>query len=266
MTWLGLILFALGAVAVLYGLALLSTGEEFMAEERFDARLIALVSLKDYGINRGFNITDKMIEDIGKLEEAYLKNMSSEASWSKEDLTILDQLTRSITEVTYPVTTENIGNITNETSYRWAQNFLWSGIAAALLSGFMMTLIKSSEWDLWKVIASILLGIVGAVVYVMLPNGKINLVAGLDQETKMTNISRIIIGGILGYVIYLIVPDIFSILDKPRDPSTNKFGLLYPLVGGYSISLVVGLLSKAVTAVELTLGLDEKKNVGSLRK
>src|SRR5215468_6673431 len=88
-------------------------GEVNMAEERFDARLMTLVALKDYGINRGFNITDKMIEDIGKLEETYLKNMSSEASWSKEDLALLDQLTRSITEVTYPVTTENIRNITN---------------------------------------------------------------------------------------------------------------------------------------------------------
>ena len=70
----------------------------------------------------------------------------------------------------------------------------------------------------------------------------------------------------MGYVIYLIVPDIFGSLSGTNPSAKNALGLLYPLVGGYSISLVVGVLGKAVTAVELTLGLDEKKNVGSLRK
>jgi preprotein translocase subunit Sss1 len=121
--------------------------------------------------------------------------------------------------------------------------------------------------EVWEVMAAILLGIVGAVIYVMLPNGKINIVAGLDEETKLTNIARVIIGGIMGFVIYLITPDVFSSLQPPKNNSVkNALGLLYPLVGGYSISLVVGVLSKAVTAVELTLGLDEKKNVGALRK
>jgi hypothetical protein len=70
----------------------------------------------------------------------------------------------------------------------------------------------------------------------------------------------------MGYVIYLITPNVFSSLYTTNDTAKNALGLLYPLVGGYSISLVVGVLSKAVTAVELTLGLDEKKNVGALRK
>jgi hypothetical protein len=118
---------------------------------------------------------------------------------------------------------------------------------------------------LWEVMAAISLRVVGAVIYVMLPNGKINIVAGLDDEAKLTNVARIIIGRIMEYVIYLIKQDVvFSSLGSTS--SKSNFGLLYPLVGGYSISLVIGVLSKAVTAVELTLGLDEKKNVGALRK
>ncbi len=75
-----------------------------------------------------------------------------------------------------------------------------------------------------------------------------NLVAGLDREAVMTNASRIVAGGILGYVIYLMVPDMFAKLRAPgADSGIPK--VLFPLLGGYSISLVIGVIGKAVTAV-----------------
>jgi hypothetical protein len=57
------------------------------------------------------------------------------------------------------------------------------GVAAAVLSGIMMFAINTAlqPTKVWEVLAAILLGIVGAVIYVMLPNGKINIVAGLDE-------------------------------------------------------------------------------------
>jgi hypothetical protein len=231
------------------------------------SRLYALLELKDFAIARGMPITDETIRSIGELEDTH---QTSPTSWSKDDIFKLDTLIRAVSETTYPITIENIDNVrkSDGRSYRWVYRFLWVGVGFALMSGLMMAMIKSNSFvsALWEVMASISLGVVGAVIYVMLPNGKINTVAGLDTETIMTNVSRIVTGGLLGYVIYLIVPNLFDILKDPNKPSKDALGLLYPLIGGYSISLVVGILSKAVTALELTLGLDEKKNRNSLRK
>lgn len=244
-----------------------------MSETRFGVpygRLQRLSRLKNFAIVRGASISDETIRDIGELEDRILFNGKPDGTWTKDDLIKLDLLIRVISEATYPITIDNVDNLLDKGgSYYWVHLFLWVGVAAAVLSGIMMYAInaKLEPKKVWEVMAAILLGIVGAVIYVMLPNGKINIVAGLDEETKLTNIARIIIGGIMGYVIYLITSDaVFSSLSSTNNTAKNALGLLYPLVGGYSISLVVGVLSKAVTAVELTLGLDEKKNVGALRK
>jgi hypothetical protein len=236
--------------------------------EEVEARLINLLALKNFAITRGSPLSDDIIRRVGELEE---KHHAYGVAWDKDDFINLDQITRAVSEVTYPITTDNIQEFTGTNGkgyYKWVHNFLWIGVISAVVSGIMMTLMKAQVApEICEVLASIALGVVGAVLYVMLPNGKINIVAGLDRETITTNLARIITGGLLGYVIYLIIPNIYDVLSGPRPVSSkNALGLLYPLVGGYSISLVVGILSKAVTAVELTLGLDEKKNVGSLRR
>ena len=42
--------------------------------------------------------------------------------------------------------------------------------------------------------------------------------------------------------------------------------LILPFIGGYSITLVVGVLAKAVAAIALTFGIDEKSIRSSLQK
>lgn len=231
-----------------------------------DSRLAKLVKLKDFSVTRGMPADKVAITEINALEA---KHQVSNFPWEKEDLDTLDLITRALSELTYPITIDNVENVYDTSgqafSYRWVNRFLGIGIFLAVFSGILMALIKKNPMimgadlsELWKVAASISLGAVGAVIYVMLPNGRINIVAGLDRETITTNGARIGIGGLLGYVIYLIKPQIF-------DTSTEPLSLLLPLVGGYSISLVVGILSKAVNAVELTLGLDDKR-LNTLRK
>jgi hypothetical protein len=62
----------------------------------------------------------------------------------------------------------------------------------------------------------------------------------------------------------MIYPTMF---DTSNDHSfSNPPKLFIPLVAGYSTSLAIGILGKAITAVELTLNLDDKKNQAVLRK
>jgi hypothetical protein len=224
-------------------------------------RLRELLDLKNFAISRGYPVPDGTIEDISALESALA---SSPDQVSQKDLIKLDLLTRDLSTITYPVTVDNVASLLEGRGVtKFASWLLTIGLCAAMSGGALIGLINAgTESDhFFKVVLAICLGIVGAILYVMLPNGRLNTVAGLDQESVATNLMRVIIGGLLGFVIYIVKPDLLSV-----QKGSAAYGLLAPLIGGYSITLVIGILAKAITAVELTLGLDDKKTHVALRK
>jgi hypothetical protein len=228
----------------------------------FSATVAALVRLKSYAVVRGYTIPDSLIDEIANLQGVARTPQSTEVA--TKDLVKLDQLIRDVSQITYPINLENLDAITSGNGItRFSYWLLFLGMCAAILAGILIAVINGGapvgQWA--KAPLAICLGLIGAVIYVMLPNGRLNVVAGLDDESIATNLLRVITGGLLGFVIYVVKPDFLSL-----QQGSAAFGLLAPLIGGYSITLVVGILAKAVTAVELTLNLDEKKTQASLKK
>ncbi len=228
-----------------------------------DLRLAKLIRLKDAAIAKNIPIPQETLLGIGELEKA---RGGSTQALPESEANKLDLLTQALAEATYPITVDNVDRLENgQGEAAFAIYVLAGGLILAVLSGIGIGLVRNNYapplTDACKILSSIFLGTLGAVLYVMLPNGRINMYVGLDREMRTNCVARIIIGGILGYVIYLIYPDFF------RPPESGKVGLelLYPLIGGYSISLVVGILSRTVTAVELALGINERKNVNALK-
>jgi hypothetical protein len=233
-----------------------------ISKSYFPERLADLVRLKSFAILRGYAISDSLIDEIAKLESAARSSQLEDIA--TEDIIKLDRLIRDVSQITYPINLENLSAITSGNGITKFSYWLLSfGLCAALLAGVLIALINGGtplgQWV--KAPLAICLGIIGAVVYVMLPNGRLNIVAGLDDESIATNLLRVITGGLLGFVIYVVKPDFLSL-----QQGSEAYGLLAPLIGGYSITLVVGILAKAVTAIELTLNLDDKKTQASLRK
>jgi hypothetical protein len=230
---------------------------------RFDVggRLKGLIILKNFAVTRGYAVPDGIIDEIVNLE-AILRDSQPEKILPTE-IVKLDRLIRDISVITYPINSENVSKILEGNGVtRFSYQLLSYGLLAAILAGAIIGLINTDtligNW--LKAPLAICLGVVGAVLYVMLPNGRLNIVAGLDEESIATNLLRVITGGLLGFVIYVVKPDFLNV-----QKGAEAYGLLAPLIGGYSITLVVGILAKAVTAVELTLNLDEKKTQASLR-
>jgi len=262
-------------------------------------RLDALLALKDYAIKAPLDVGADIIQGINTLDYAYER---SEAPTSDtralldsvvregpaadqrplleglidKDRSKLDQLILLLTRITYPVTIENLSHLANkELLPKFVNKIIWTGISAAILCGVFMAVIRlggrgASGFEYAELLAegskallALSLGTVGSVVFVMLPDGKLNIFAGLDEETKAMNKLRITMGALLGFVLYVIRPNMFQFL---QNPALSALELLFPLLGGYSITLVVGVLAKAVTALELTLNLDEKRTRASLRR
>jgi hypothetical protein len=227
-----------------------------------ESRVHKIVQLKNFAISKGYALPDNLIEDLAKLE-IQIKD-STFSAIGQTEIVKIDKIIRDLCEITYPINIANIDKVTRgEGVTRFAYIVLATGLAAALACGAFIWIIKieSGFAEGVKSPLAIFLGIVGAVIYVMLPNGRINTIAGLDPESVALDLFRIFMGGILGFVIYIVNSDFLSL-----KAGGAAYGLLAPLVGGYSISLVVGILAKAVTAIELTLNLDEKRSQASLRK
>ncbi len=268
-----------------------ATPVQLLAESEDAKRLALLIKLKDYAIKNSFDIGDEIIQGVNTLDYFYVRTSPDSKSpttapapqqpeekvgrISDKDLIKLDRLTVALTRVTYPITIENVGRLTDTKGLaKFVSALLWLGIGSALLSGIVMGIIKlgsnstqlsgyvvSAEAS--KVLLALLLGTVGAILYVMLPNGKLNIVAGLDEESIVMNRLRIALGALLGFVLFVIKPSMFNFL---LDKTANPFELLIPLIGGYSVTLVIGILAKAITAVEITLNLDEKKIRATLKR
>ena len=98
---------------------------------------------------------------------------------------------------------------------------------------------------------AICLGIIGALDYMFF-----NFMGSIQEraagtEDFYTNLLRTLLGGILGWLCY------YAIV-RDLGQSDQSALLLLPFLAGFSTRLVVGIISQAISAIELTLGLEDK--------
>jgi hypothetical protein len=228
-------------------------------------RFQSLMDLKVFAVENAYSIPEKLIADIAAFEHKYFQDAET-FKFEADDLGNLDRLTIELSQVTYPVTTSNVSEVRAGSKISvFVYGVLAFGLLAAFISGWFTWIIKQGGpcAGFAEAALPLTLGMVGAIVYVMLPNGRLNVVAGLDAENIANNVVRIVMGGLLGYVLYVAR---FIAQSGATQPTIDSWTLFLPLIGGYSITLVVGILAKAVAAVQLTLNIDEKSIRASLYK
>lgn len=230
-------------------------------------RFLSLREMKEFAVGKGYKVPEKLIDDIVELEYKF-RDRNKPSEWDLNDLKNLDRLTIALSAITYPVTACNVNRLgANSGITAFVYWLLIAGLVAAAVSGYFAWFIENGkdhqDWYLALAAAFLpmTLGIVGSIVYVLLPNGRLNVVAGIDAENIAMNIVRVGIGALLGFVFLYAARSLANkTLSDPIDPWT----LFIPLMGGYSVSLVVGVLAKAVAAIQLALNIDEKSVRASL--
>jgi hypothetical protein len=117
----------------------------------------------------------------------------------------------------------------------------------------------------WIVLWCIALGGLGAVASLLLHVLKLMPQEMLQRSEEMEVIGRIFLGCLFSLVLTL------TLAPRPLlefreylvrgigSPPQGGVQLLLPFLCGYSIPLVLGLLSKAIEAIELTLGLEMRR-------
>ncbi len=223
-------------------------------DELFWTRVEALVRLKDYALSSNLDLSDEVLEDINHLVSGDISSAASRGY-------TLDRCIRDVTEITYPTTIETIG--LDKSKYLGIQNkFLWIiaifGIIMLILAVVARSVLSALPPDSTTATFALesfltaCLGTLGALVYIFF-----NLIGVLSEKAfssqdMFTNSLRLVIGAIVGWLCY------FAFLQGQGLGEGEKSMLLLPFLAGFSTRLVVGIITQAISAVELTLGLEDK--------
>jgi hypothetical protein len=103
---------------------------------------------------------------------------------------------------------------------------------------------------LWRAVLAVALGGLGALFY-----AGYNLIGVIQEKAFNANdwiaqSIRFVLGLAIGFILWFAIP-------AATDPK-NNFMLLLPFIAGFSTRLVVGVITKAIQAIEVTLGIDSK--------
>ena len=131
--------------------------------------------------------------------------------------------------------------------------------------------VKATKYSMWIAATwALALGGLGAVASIFLHVLKL-----LPQQTLRTSdefevIGRIILGCLFSTILAttLVASQLAGFFGQLKEGKIPDGGavLLLPFLAGYSITLVLNLLDKAIRAVELTIGLEDRRSAGAANR
>lgn len=216
----------------------------------FYKKLSLLIALKDYALSRNLFLEDEILEEIGKISGDTYKNEQTRNA--KLDICI-----REVTRVTYPTTIKTL-NIDGSrrfgkgSLFLTALFFLGAGVLWAAMHFHAISLGNvNAEIEFYQSVFAACLGVLGAIIYIFFNLIGVLSEEAFDEKEHFSNFVRIVIGAIVGWLT-------FFAIDMPNEINQqNEYLLLLPFLVGFSTRLVVGIINQAITAISLTLGLED---------
>jgi hypothetical protein len=233
-------------------------------------KLEKAIALKDYALAANFDVPEDIIKRLNKV--AFRKG-----SLTSEDLadeaTDIDTVIRDLTEITYPTTIHTLFLSGDSPKQTRAFKVFSMTLVALGICGLVFAIIGYWEmWALqapealagkkaWESIVALSLGLLGSLVYILFNMIGILSEKAFEVEDTFSNYARLILGPIIGWVFYITFgQEVFS------NPSKTSPLMLLPFLAGFSTKLVVGIITQALKAIELTLGLEDKTTQLAQRK
>ena len=243
-----------------------STKESY--SDSFRERTLGAVALKDYATAKGLNIPDAILKIIN---EAHL--IADEQRQPPDSVAVrLDEAIRDLSRITYPTTAETLlftAQRGRTLSRRLASRYMLPLIAliSIVIAIWSFGQIQQSRYSASILAAS--LGLLGALVYQLF-----NLIGVIEErainaEDAYANFIRIILGPIVGWIFYFaFAQSAYAQTSAPASETSrgNLLLLIVPFLAGFSTKLVVGVINQVISAVELTLGVEDKRNDILIRK
>lgn len=231
-----------------------------------------LLALKDFAISSGYSVEQALLERVSTI-----RTLINECDFAKAYAEI-DYSAVLFTDFTYPTTIDDIelGGKEESNSYeRFKQHLIWFGLLALLgsiISIFFCYFLGRHDingiYSEFRIIAhSILamsLGFLGAVIFSFFFALEIIPSKSFNLNDKFKNYARLLVGCLLGWLVFFVfLHDDFDAIFSPPNNDGDlppRISLIVPFLMGYSTTLAVEVLNKSIQAVQITLGLDDKRD------
>lgn len=231
--------------------------------EEFNKKLEKAVRLKDFAIGNGYDVAPETIERLNRLVYADDKEIKTE-SWTQ-----LDCVLGELTSVTFPTTADTLSSEPQSKEYVRFQRVLFVlGLVALALAilGFVFSA-RGESVHISNSVLALSLGLLGAVVYSLFNVLRVVPPQAFNPKDEYSNYARLLLGVLLGWVFYFAFAqeaygNLQALLKKEGGAASDwktAFLLLIPFVAGYSTKFVVGVLERAIYALEAALGIEEKR-------
>ena len=210
--------------------------------------------LKDYAINNNLPVSDAIIQNLNAAASEELYPQAARTSDDAERWNKLNYSIRDLTALTYPTTVETLMMTRSRAPLLRSIVIILVGLmAVALIVGVysydhVPILSGDGSSKMWSSAVAVTLGALGSLVYI-----SFNLIGVLSEKAFSaddwtSHLIRVVLGAAVGWIFFLAFPA------KAGPPIL----VLLPFLAGFSTRLVVGIITQAIQAVELTLGLDSK--------
>jgi hypothetical protein len=234
-----------------------------------ELRLRKAIALKEYALDKGVSISDRLLTTLNEAECAKDKH----AYLCKNGIAI-DRAISELTSFTYPTTGESLLAFEDPQKRRTIQRFrmilpflLVLGLAGSI-EGYLLLRADPTRYQFWgNTTLALSLGLLGSAVF------QVFNVIGIIKEKAFTiddvypNSLRILLGPAVGWVFYVAINQ--NLLKPTTDggnPPTPGAMLLLPFLAGFSTKLMVGIMEKLVQSVMLAFGIDDKHTEILVRK
>jgi len=229
-----------------------STCEDWTIKEESSLidRFTSANRLKEYAIGANLKVPDSIIDSLNEAS-AFIRGSlrTAKANDFQKYGTRIDKALRELTAITYPTTASTLDAKPIEPT-RLMYVLLAVAAVALIVASASYEYIDKSQY-LHSSLA-ISLGVLGALVYFFFNLIGLMREREFDPDAAFEFVVRIILGGILGWLLSLAFP---AIAKKSDGTINGSLTVLLPFLAGFSTRLVFGILSQAIRAVETTLGI-----------
>lgn len=226
-----------------------------VATSPFEEGLASAVDLKDFAVRRGLAVPDAILKELSDIKAKAgakeMKNLDSR----------LDAVLRDLTNITWPTTTRTLDFAAGKVKARFFQKHFRLILFVLLGASLMLAIVglvlaeagSSQNALIGKHLLALSLGLLGSTTYIFFSLMNVVSERAVDESDVFSSYARLMLGPAFGWLSFQIVSAMAA-----SDAANSKL-LLVPFVAGFSTRLVLGIINQSIQAIEITMGLNDKR-------
>ncbi|NVO12033.1 MAG: hypothetical protein HXX16_18895 [Bacteroidales bacterium] len=234
-----------------------------------DRKLVKASILRDYAIEKGFDIPDNLLDALNDVKLQITNNQIIEVGGE------LDKIIRDFSQLVSPATFESIYSLRYFNKNGDSKNpeiddverfdkewfyklIIFLSIMSIILGVSSFYFIKINIGaDFFKSLLAICLGLLGSLIFTIF-----NVIGEIKERTFNTEEKafvyfRIIVGPLLGWLFFISFAYNAYSFDSSTIDTKSSLLVFLPFLAGFSTRFVIGVINKLISVFELTLGLQD---------